>query len=359
METKTYFKVDSKNVVRTWSIKPMYDESGFYMYSGVEDGALITKFVKVIENQSGRDIHEQIDLEVASRTKRKLDSGYKEFREQAISEVGLDASGNLRPMLAHKYDQKKIDWDRAFMQIKYDGHRCLIEIKNGVARAYSRKGLPITTMDHILESLHGINEDMILDGELYIHGKALQEIASYVKKKRPESAQVQYIVYDIVDQASAFSDRFNRLGFLFDTKLSGALNIDLAPTHKVNSHQECMKLFHEFRENGYEGGIVRISKDGYDVGKRSRQVLKVKQFHDAEFTIIDVEESADGWGVLVCKTSDNTVFRCTAPGTHAQKTEILKNKKNYIGRDVTVEFSHLTNDGVPFHPVATRFRVDI
>lgn len=356
---KTYYKVDSKNVIRTWSIKPMYDESGFSMFSGVEGGALITKFVKVTENQSGRDIKEQVDLEVASRTKRKLDSGYKEFRDQAITEVGLDASGNLRPMLAHKYDQKKIDWNHAFMQIKYDGHRCLIEIKNGVARAYSRKGLPITTMDHILKYLHGIEEDMILDGELYIHGKALQEIASLVKKKRPESSQVQYVVYDIVDTDLDFYDRYNRLEHLFNTKLSGALNIDLAPTRTINSHDECMDLFHEFRENGYEGGIVRISKDGYDVGKRSRQVLKVKQFHDAEFVVTDVEESADGWGVLVCKTPESKVFRCTAPGTHTQKTEILKNKKNYIGREVTVEFSHLTNDGVPFHPVATRFRVDI
>ena len=58
-----------------------------------------------------------------------------------------------KPMLAHKFDKKKVDWKSrtTFMQPKLDGVRCLIQYdkdKKSVT-AYSRTGKPWLNIDHI------------------------------------------------------------------------------------------------------------------------------------------------------------------------------------------------------------------
>jgi len=112
------------------------------------------------------------------------------------------------------------------------------------------------------------------------------------------------------------------------------------------------------RALGYEGLILRDLKMPYEVGKRSKGLIKVKQFMDAEFKVVDILPSAEGWARLVCELPGDT-FKVSAPGTIYQKTEVLKRKDEFIGEFVTVTFANYTIDGKPFHPVAERWRQDI
>jgi hypothetical protein len=52
-------------------------------------------------------------------------------------------------------------------------------------------------------------------------------------------------------------------------------------------------------------------------------------------------------------------FNISAPGDFSAKYEVMKNKDKYIGRDLTIEYSHLTAEGIPFHAVALRWREDL
>lgn len=357
---KRFYKVDGRGQVRVWSIYPSYEEEGFYMHSGVLCGEMQEKFVHVEENSSGRDIHEQIDLEVASRVKKKVDLGYKETVSEARKMVGRDANGNLRPMLAHKYDPNRVDWSNAFVQYKYDGHRCLIEVRDGRARAYTRRGLPIRTIGHILDQL-GDLDDCILDGELYVHGEPLQTITSLVKRVQPDNQKLRFILYDMMDMDASFQDRLYEILRVAEICNAAAKDsaIKVALTERVTSDNAVQEFFALARERGYEGAIVRISERGYEPGKRSRQTLKVKKMHDDEFKVVDISESADGWAILHCETDQKHRFRCSAPGNIREKKLVLKNREQYIGRKVTVEYSHWTDQGTPFHPVAVRFQEDI
>ena len=74
-----------------------------------------------------------------------------------------------KPMLAHKYDDSRVDWDQpVYIQPKLDGVRCLFT-KNG---AYSRTGKQFMNLRHIeiaLKPFFDQQPDVILDGELYNH----------------------------------------------------------------------------------------------------------------------------------------------------------------------------------------------
>mgnify|MGYP003480671244 CR=1 FL=1 len=74
------------------------------------------------------------------------------------------------------------------------------------------------TTKHITEhpaivKLFQDNPDLILDGELYRHGKSLQQIsgAARMEKNAVDMDWLQYYIYDIVDITAPFEGRLERL----------------------------------------------------------------------------------------------------------------------------------------------------
>ena len=93
----------------------------------------------------------------------------------------------IKPMLAHKLNENRIDWSKSvYMQPKLDGVRCLFT-KNG---AFSRTGKQFMNIRHIEDSLKSFFKEypeMVLDGELYNHELKddFEKIISLVKKQKP------------------------------------------------------------------------------------------------------------------------------------------------------------------------------
>jgi ATP-dependent DNA ligase len=110
---------------------------------------------------------------------------------------------------------------------------------------------------------------------------------------------------------------------------------------------------------GYEGLIIRQGEYGYEDGKRSRSLIKVKKCFDDEFLVVDIHESVDGWAILECAVDNEETFRVSAPGSMADKFYVALSKDEYIGRFVTVEYFEITNAGKPFHPVAIGWKEEL
>ena len=133
--------------------------------------------------------------------------------------------------------------------------------------------------------------------------------------------------------------------------------IELVETIKVFTERDLMKFQADYIEQGFEGAMLRWGNFPYEAGKRSRGLLKVKTFEDAEFTIIDVTPGTSTFqdcAILVCKTEKGDLFAVTSPGTIEQKRQILIDKAQVIGKRVTVKYAGTTKTDhpVPFHPVA-------
>jgi DNA ligase-1 len=343
-----------------WSI--WFEDNVIYYSHGAVNGAINTHKEVVTQNQSGRTMTEQIDLQMKSRISRMLDKGYKHTPAEALANP-TNQLGLVRPMLALGYDKVKAPNKRgARLQRKLDGHRCLIVRDGKDLIAYSRQGKLITTIQHILEpNARLFPEGVTIDGELYCHGHQLQTLASWIKRKQLETERLKFVAYDIVDKSS-YSERHTELKSIFAECTKTIVVLGATP---YENDTQMWNYFRECREKSFEGAMLRLEGYGYDEGGRSKSLIKLKKRHDdelkeeTEFVVIDIHPSKDGWAILECKLDNGRTFRVSAPGDVPEKTRALVEKQKYIGKQVTVEYAELTADGIPFHAVATRWRIDI
>ena len=351
----TLYKKHVSGQLGTWRVWVEGDVI-HYDHSIVEGGATPENTERVTTNQSGRSLDEQIILRVESMISKRLDRGYKRTREEAI-QGSSNQLGLPRPMLAKKLaDIRSFDESRAYIQYKLDGHRCLITKCEGELIAYTRQGKLITSISHILDELRDIiPEDATWDGELYTHGHNLQKISSLIKREQPDSKLLRFVVYDQMSPESfmkRYMDIYDRLSV---TSMVEAGPVKVLTTLDYKDSSNAQRVFRMARDSGYEGLIIRIDDKGYEAGARSSSLIKMKEFFDDEFEVLDVVPSKDGWGICVCKIGDN-VFRTSAPGTVAEKFEVMTNKQTYIGKMLTVSFADYTDDGLPFQPTAVGWR---
>jgi DNA ligase-1 len=348
----TLYKQGARGEIREWSI---YDSAlGEVIIEWGVVGGTISEIVEdVPEGKAGRTLEEQIASRINSRVKKQLDRGYVHTIEEARSNSPTNALGLARPMLAQTFDKaKNVDFVNSKWQFKYNGHRCLVTMQDSKLIAYSRNGKRIDTIPEILDSI-SIGEGMTLDGELYMHGTPLQSITSYVRRRQERTKDLIYVVYDIILDDS-FSDRYKVLQSLqFKERVVVASAIDgfepgAAPL-----------LLSGALSAGYEGLIVRLDGYGYEDGKRSKSLLKVKSFFDKEFLVKDIIPSREGWGIAQCMTEEGKLFYVSTPGSVGEREGSLLMKDKLIGKMLTVKYAELTEDGIPFHPVATNWRSDL
>jgi len=348
---ETLYKQDARGQIRVWTIRAL-DDYCLEIEHGTYGGETQIKYEEIAENKSGRDLDAQMLLRFNSRLEKKRDSGYKDSLEEAKASR-QNAIELPRPMLAVKYQSVKgrISFrGGVYVQRKYDGNRCLIAKRDDQIIAYTRNGKQVRTIQHVLDEID-IPNGTILDGELYVHGESLQKIRSLISRKQPDSAKLRFHAYDLVDKHAPFIDRFNSVSSM----LSGLDNVEVAPTYAIAEERSALTKMMEFREEGYEGAILRWGSYGYEDGKRSKSLVKFKVWDDAEFQVLDIECSKDGWPVLIMEHYGKR-FKAIAPGTHEDRNYVLKHKEQFIGKFVTIEFANLTADGVPFHPIAKSWR---
>lgn len=338
----------------------------------VTHGQLDGKMVDVSETiTDGKNIgksnettpYEQAVSEAMSKWKKKLDNGYTTDFPADNQVHNTNALGLVQPMLAISLDKlKKPLPETVYIQPKLNGHRALVGYVDGQIRMWSRRGKWITSMDHILEGLDGfLGINQVLDGELYIHGAELQDIGSLIKKKQTGSEKIEYHVYDLIKLAypeTEFPDRLNLIKKVLREKVPGVV---LVETNMCKSDQ-ISAFFRDCINQGYEGAMVRLPSQTYEPGFRSRGLLKVKEFADAEWEVKNILKGIPrvvngmDYDVAILDCGD---FRVTAPGTVQEKDSVWRDRANYIGKLITVQYAYLTKDGVPFHPVALQWREDI
>ena len=352
---KLYKKAkNGKTLVWNIDITPLstYDYS---CSSGYLDGCL-RKDKYNCEAKGGRTLEDQIKLEVKSKTEKKKNAGYVEDIKNLQSSGG-NQLGLKRPMLASIFNDKSvIDFSCTYVQRKYDGHRCIITKQNGAIIAYSRGGKPITSIEHITGAIE-LSEGQSVDGELYVHGVSLQKISSMVRKQSEQSGLIDFIVYDSLSDGQ-FSERLLECSRVVNasrpTEAPGS--IILSETSVVYSIDDIRNDFDAYVKEGYEGIMIRTGPHGYEHGKRSKNLLKMKSFIDDEFLVVGMVASREGYAILRCKTKAGKIFSCTAPGNFEEKRNVLENIEHYIGKYVNVRYPCVTDRGLPSQPVAIYWR---
>lgn len=291
----------------------------------------------------------QAELEAHSEYEKKKDKGYFKKGEKARSDT------LTLPMLAHRLDKKeKYVTFGCYVQPKLNGIRCLYNSKIG---AWSRQ-LNMLIPEVYAHLRIDTNGDT-LDGELMLPAPyTFQDTISAIKKFDPElSPLLEYHVYDIVIPDLEFDMRF--LSAMRIVKDGKNKQVKLVPTELIRFKQALMHRFAEFVKAGYEGLIVRNRNGYYKPGHRSNDLLKYKEMKDDEFEIIGFEDGKGrdkGAIKFLCKTSKGIQFGVRPEGSMDERRKMFKNGKSYIGKELTVRYQVLSDDGVPIFPVGVAVR---
>lgn len=138
------------------------------------------------------------------------------------------------------------------------------------------------------------------------------------------------------------------------------INIKLAPTYPVTSMEEVNKYHAQFLGEGYEGTIIRWGNEGYEINKRSKHLLKKKDFIDSACKVLDIipSEKRPEQGVLVIEWPGGRTCKASLKFSHAEREKILVNKGEYIGQTAEIRFFEYTDDGLARFPVCVGFRLD-
>ena len=275
----------------------------------------------------------------------------------------------IKPMLAHKLNESKIDWSKPiYMQPKLDGVRCLFT-KDG---AFSRTGKQFMNVRHIEDSLREYFKACpwaILDGELYNHDLKddFEKIISLVRKQKPGTIErykaakmIQYHIYDYIHEGGegglSYANRLDNLtcADIYDNY------VKYVPTKRVATPAMSKVIHQENLDLGYEGSILRTDTP-YKHG-RSWGLMKFKDFHDAEANIVNYEEGKGKrkgtLGKFIMQDDDGNIFGCP-PGKGYNYSDlkcILENIHKYMGQRATFTYFERTKAGSYRHPLFKTLR---
>ena len=354
------FKTGSKGAEQQWDISVLGNDSGasIAVEHGQAGGKIQTAVTRITEGKNkGRKNEtsplQQACLEAQAKWLKQKDKGYSEERGGASME--------LKPMLAHKYEdcRGKVGFP-AYLQPKLDGVRAVAVKKDYQVRLWSRQGKEFSGLAHIKETLSLLmDEGELFDGELYVHGMPFQSLISLVKKQQEASATVQYHVYDMV-----FDAPFEQRLWAINSRSYQHGPVRPVETISVSSHEEVEDLHRDFVEQGYEGVMLRVGDCTYKQGYRSRELLKVKAWQDAEFKVVDIvpgKGKMEDQAILVCETEQGVRFQAKPKGRDELRREYLARKEEFIGRYATVSFFEWTQSDppVPRFPVALKIRDEL
>jgi len=199
--------------------------------------------------------------------------------------------------LAQTWEPGKVDYSEGyFASRKLDGLRCICKVDGvGNARFFSRKGKEFFTLNVLKEDIYNARiSNVVFDGEVCIMNGDLEDFKAIHKQYKKKNHIIVYPklkVFDILthDEFNSGSSRmvlnrrlYNASGWFEDAKCIEAVN-----QVKVSSDEEVIAMLDSAERQGWEGLILR--KDVGYKGKRSKDILKVKKFKEAEYKVVELE----------------------------------------------------------------------
>lgn len=202
--------------------------------------------------------------------------------------------------------------------------------------------------------------EVVLDGELYVHGENFQTNMKAVKSyKKGLTERIGYHVYDAIHFTDpTFSERHKTLSKI----LAGLSSVHVVPNYAVSNEEEALRLHDALLEDGYEGLILRKADSKYKINGRSSDLLKYTIREDIAIKVIDVIPSEKrpehGIPVFSWPGAKDDILKAGTKLSHEERVDLLVNKHNYIGKTAEVRFFGYSETGVPRQPVYHGLRLD-
>lgn len=282
----------------------------------------------------------------------------------------------------HKY-LNKLEGSEIIVTQKLDGHRSICIVKNGKATFYTRKGLVVNGLDiqqHEAEELvkHGFGgKDYVLDGELLAYnadGLETKDLfrltTSILRSDSADKSSVLFNVFDCLPYEEFTTgiskgpfwkrkeDLSNAFYSIYPLKSTKSPESETNPLSRhlyevENIYEDTyhpnviLSLQEEYVEPlGWEGLMINLS-DGLYQTKRTSDILKVKEFFNADVLVKDVFEGtgelSGTLGGVIIDYKGNDV-KVGSGFTLEERNTYWANPNKIIGKVVDVQYFEETNN---------------
>ena len=351
--------------------------------------------ILITEGKVNRDTKAQCILQFNGLLRSYLDKGYKEIErdpdsytvdqlDSFLPEYNTDANGFKKHMLAKPADKvKKSSIDKLdywYASRKIDGVRASLYWNGKRICSASRGGKDYDlAIRHFIENEKLIeyfksHPDIVLDGELYKHGKSLQQIsgAARLEKNAYDCDWLQYYLYDVMIPKVPFKHRLKilidiakqlHIGFdPYHEFKKDDLKMQIVPQVKVSGYDNIIDLHNKYVQEGWEGVVCRDPDAEYKFGSRGNSMIKFKMYRDDCFRVVGMEPGLRGSEdmVFILETKDGKEFKAKPLGDRSVKEEYWNNFEiKYKGLIGECKFFYYSDEGVPLQPAFKCFRFDI
>ena len=278
----------------------------------------------------------------------------------SINKVIPGCIPTFKVALANPYNVKRVDFKSGdwYGSRKLDGVRCICRKENDIVTFFSRSGKEFLTLGKLENEILKIPGNFILDGEICMVDKDgnedFQGIMKQIRKKDHQIEKPKFFVFDYLtleqfDNQTGTTPLTLRLRNGYHN-LPNDVNYDMLeflPQEQLTTEEQFTEMAKAAEDAGFEGIMVRKNV-GYE-GKRSHNLLKVKKFHDAEYTVLGTTNAFIRWtenGKQVereclsnitiehkgCKVNVGSGF------SKEQREMYFKSPQDIIGKTVTIQY---------------------
>jgi bifunctional non-homologous end joining protein LigD len=265
--------------------------------------------------------------------------------------------GFVKPMLASTPPRERL---RAFewaIEEKFDGHRLIVSVHEGKVLAWSRAGNERELAPHVKRVLEDF-PSCTLDGEEVVIGGG----RSYDVKNQTLRHKTRFVVFDVLrllkrdTTHESYDQRRKFLKELFKKRLSPS--VMLAESWSVAVFPNNLRYVARavWKRDG-EGVILKRRDAPYEIGKRSKHMIKIKKAQSAVLTIVGfkpskgTKQNRGPYAIAILrdkerhetsvKVKDDDMLRRLNDATGGEHVT----RHPWIGRKLRIEFQERTPDG--------------
>ena len=362
------YHLTSKTLIKN---KDIVEKSGyfdlFYMLdalnkrsiTGHEAIAYVNLFIGSLDLQQKELIYRIIDKDLEIRAGAKVIN--KAF-PGLIPEFNVALAQKYEPKLASFGENVDETW---YASRKLDGVRCLAVVDDeGVCTLYSRMGKEFTTLNKVKEAIEETCiVNTVFDGEIcLIDENGDEDFQSVMKELRRKNHQIENPVFMMFDMI--YKPHFEKgiskevLSMRLDKLRSFCSNnpcdeLEALGQYVITDGRHFDKWGQMATDNNWEGFMLR--KDiGYE-GKRSKNLLKVKKFFDAEYNVVmsdlgkmSVVRDGKEWkqNMLAQVWIEHKGYKVKVGSgfTQEQRLKYMDPTEDIIGKTITVQYFEETKN---------------
>ena len=292
----------------------------------------------------------------------------KYLKIRAGDKVINKAVPNLIPTfsvaLAKEYD--KCEWnDGWYASRKLDGVRCLAVVDfEGNYKLYSRMGKEFTTLNKVKEAIEATNViNQVFDGEICLMDEnGNEDFQGVMKELRRKDHQIEnpiFMIFDMIHKSDfdgkegymPLEDRLATLRAWQGGRRTDAKILRYTEQFQITGDEHFEYWSKMAAEKGWEGFMLRKNV-GYE-GKRTKNLVKVKKFFDAEYKVIDFD--IDDHEVVINGRSETVPMlsqvwiehkghkvKVGSGWTHEQRLQYIDG--SIVGKIITVQYFEETKN---------------